>query len=56
MRYCLDAETNIHLLPAEQLLVRCISIRAAYGGMAGDVAMLKAFASVWASRCVYHVN
>ena len=34
-----------------ETLVRCISIRAAYGGMGGDVAMLKALASVWAARC-----
>ena len=34
----------------EGLLVRCILIRAAYGGMAGDVAMLKAFASTWNRR------
>ena len=34
----------------EVLLVRCISIRAAYGGMAGDVTMLRAFATTWTAR------
>ena len=31
-------------------MVRCILIRAAYGGMAGDVTMLKAFAATWKCR------
>ena len=30
--------------------MRCIAIRAAYGGMAGDVTMLREFAAVWSSR------
>lgn len=34
----------------EELLVRCIAIRAAYGGMAGDVTMLRQFAAVWSTR------
>lgn len=34
----------------EELLVRCIAIRAAYGGMAGDVTMLREFAAVWSTR------
>lgn len=34
----------------EELLVRCIAIRAAYGGMAGDIIMLKDFASLWTTR------
>jgi hypothetical protein len=34
----------------EEVMVRCILIRAAYGGMAGDVTMLKAFAATWRFR------
>ena len=34
----------------EELLVRCIAIRAAYGGMVGDVTMLREFAVVWSTR------
>ena len=34
----------------EEVLVRCIAIRAAYGGMAGDVTMLREFAAVWSTR------
>lgn len=34
----------------QELLVRCIAIRAAYGGMAGDVTMLREFAAVWSTR------
>ena len=34
----------------EELLVRCIAMRAAYGGMAGDVTMLRQFAAVWSTR------
>lgn len=34
----------------EELLVRCIAIRAAYGGMAGDVTMLRGFATTWTAR------
>lgn len=34
----------------EELLVRCIAIRAAYGGMAGDITMLREFAAVWSTR------
>ena len=30
--------------------MRCIAIRAAYGGMAGDVDMLKNFVAVWSTR------
>ncbi|KAK9800311.1 hypothetical protein WJX73_000054 [Symbiochloris irregularis] len=35
---------------AESILVTAISIRAVFGGMAGDVAMLKSFAEVWQRR------
>ena len=39
------------LLPAtEAALVKCLLLRASYGGMAGDVAMLRSFASLWAAR------
>ena len=34
----------------EELIVRCIAIRAAYGGMAGDITMLREFAAVWSTR------
>ena len=34
----------------EELLVRCIAIRAAYGGMAGDVTMLRDFVALWTTR------
>ena len=39
------------LLPAtEAALVKCLLLRASYVGMAGDVAMLRSFASLWAER------
>ena len=38
--------------PAEKVLVQCILLRAAYGGMAGDMSMLKDFATLWLHRCV----
>ena len=34
----------------EAVLVQSILIRAVYGGMAGDVAMLNGFADTWSSR------
>ena len=36
--------------PAASNLVRCMLLRAAYGGMGGDVAMLRKFAALWQSR------
>jgi len=50
--YTADNKIPPKLAAGEELLVRCILIRAAYGGMAGDVTMLKAFALTWASRSV----
>ncbi len=38
------------LPPEARLLVRCLAARAAYGGMACDVAMLRDAAGVWAAR------
>ena len=40
------------LLPECACLVTCMLLRAAYGGLGGDVAMLKEFAALWAARCV----
>lgn len=38
-------------LPAvEGCLVKCLLFRASYGGMGGDVRMMKAFAAYWAAR------
>lgn len=45
-----EAGASSVLNDEEALLVRCIAIRAAYGGMAGDVAMLRDFASLWTTR------
>ena len=39
-------------LPAADILVRAISFRAGYGGMGGDMAMLRAYAQTWQQRCV----
>ena len=38
-------------LPAADILVRVISFRAGYGGMSGDMAMLRAYAHTWQQRC-----
>lgn len=37
-------------------LVRCMLMRAAYGGMGGDVSMLRKFAAIWQSRSAPHTN
>jgi len=34
----------------EACLIKCILARAAFGGMTGDIAMLKGFASIWYNR------
>ena len=39
-------------LSAADILVRAISFRAGYGGMSGDMAMLRAYAQAWQQRCV----
>lgn len=46
------------VLDEGQLLVRAISVRAAFGGMAGDVSMLRSFAALWQRRwaCCSHWN
>ena len=41
---------SAQLPPEACLLVRCLAARAAYGGMACDVAMLRDAAGVWAAR------
>jgi hypothetical protein len=38
------------LPPAEAGLVRALLLRAAFGGMQGDVAMLRSYAQLWAAR------
>ncbi|KAL0055001.1 hypothetical protein WJX82_005601 [Trebouxia sp. C0006] len=45
-----EAGSRANIPAKEEVMVRCILIRAAYGGMAGDVTMLKAFAATWKSR------
>ena len=37
--------------PEAAVVVKCIMLRAAFGGMAGDVEMLAAFAPAWQRRC-----
>lgn len=39
-----------HLSPMGAMLVRCLLLRAAFGGMPGDVRMLKDYAAVWHAR------
>lgn len=39
------------LTPECACLVTCMLLRAAYGGLGGDVAMMKQFAVLWAARC-----
>ena len=48
----LPDEASKHGLPAADILVRAISFRAGYGGMTGDMAMLRSFADIWRQRCV----
>ena len=48
--YGAEAGTCANISSKEEVMVRCILIRAAYGGMAGDVTMLKAFAATWKCR------
>ncbi len=48
--YDAEAGDPANISAQEEVMVRCILIRAAYGGMAGDVAMLKAFAATWKLR------
>ena len=48
--YGAEAGSGANIPAKEEVMVRCILIRAAYGGMAGDVTMLKAFAATWKSR------
>lgn len=45
-----DDGSHTSVSAKEEVMVRCILIRAAYGGMAGDVTMLKAFAATWKFR------
>ncbi|KAL0035771.1 hypothetical protein WJX77_002248 [Trebouxia sp. C0004] len=45
-----EAGSQVNISAKEELMVRCILIRAAYGGMAGDVTMLKTFAATWKFR------
>ncbi|KAA6419829.1 MAG: hypothetical protein FRX49_10192 [Trebouxia sp. A1-2] len=45
-----EAGSHASISAKEEVMVRCILIRAAYGGMAGDVTMLKAFAATWKYR------
>jgi len=37
--------------PEAAVVVKCIMLRAAFGGMAGDVEMLTGFAPAWQRRC-----
>ncbi len=48
--YGAEAGSHVNISAKEEVMVRCILIRAAYGGMAGDVTMLKAFAATWKFR------
>lgn len=48
--YGADDGSHTSVSAKEEVMVRCILIRAAYGGMAGDVTMLKAFAATWKFR------
>ena len=41
---------DMQLGTEEAVLVQSMLIRAAYGGMAGDVAMLRGFADSWGGR------
>ncbi|GLC43475.1 hypothetical protein PLESTM_001477400 [Pleodorina starrii] len=41
---------ELALPPAEGCLVKCLLFRASYGGMGGDVRMMRAFAAYWAAR------
>ncbi len=45
-----EAPVSSELNGEEGLLVRCIALRGAYGGMAGDVAMLRDFVALWRTR------
>ncbi len=44
------AEADAQLPPAESALVKSLLLRACYGGMQGDVAMLRGYAGYWAGR------
>lgn len=44
------AEADQNLPHAESALVKSMMLRAAYGGMQGDVQMLKGFAALWMAR------
>ena len=39
-------------LTQQEVLVRAIGVRAAFGGMAGDMHMLRGFVDLWHHRCV----
>ena len=41
------------LTPECACLVTCMLLRAAYGGLSGDVAMMREFAVLWAARCAF---
>jgi hypothetical protein len=43
-------DARLRLPPAEAALVKALLARAAYGGMGGDVAMLRGYAALWARR------
>ncbi|BDA43711.1 hypothetical protein COCOBI_04-7260 [Coccomyxa sp. Obi] len=45
-----SSASGVQLEPAACNLVRCMLLRAAYGGMGGDVSMLRKFAAIWHSR------
>jgi hypothetical protein len=44
------ADAQLRLPAAEAALIKSLLARAAYGGMGGDVAMLRGYASLWARR------
>eukprot|EP00884_Botryococcus_braunii_P004615 jgi/Botrbrau1/14154/Bobra.182_3s0094.1 len=46
----LAAASHPHVTEEGAILVRCMLIRAAFGGMGGDVDMLRRYASLWLAR------
>ena len=40
-----------HCAPEAEVLLKSIMLRAAFGGMAGDIEMLNGFTAVWRHRC-----
>ena len=37
--------------PEAAVFLKCVMLRAAFGGMAGDIEMLNEFTAVWRLRC-----